>query len=145
MNKINKTRHVVYNIKYHIIFVTKYRKKVITTDIKKSIIKVFNNLSTKLGLSIIEINGEEDHIHFILSVRPTSFNISMLVNIFKSSSSRVIRNEYPDILKIYYGENVKFWSRSYFVASVGDVSLKTLIHYIENQDKKTDSSTTCRG
>jgi putative transposase len=101
-------------------------------------------LYNKLSI-IIEINSEKDHIHFILSVRPTSFNIFTIINIFKSSSSMVVRDEYTGILNVYYGKNVKFWSRSYFVSSVGKVSLKTLIHYIENQDRKTDSSTTCRG
>lgn len=144
MNEYKKSRHCVYMIRYHIILITKYRHKVITNEIKNEIYKYLKDAALKLDTRIIEINGEEDHVHFILETKPTTSSISVIINVLKSVSSRLIRKKHNNILKIYYGNTSKFWSRSYFVASVGEVSLDTLKKYIENQDK-TNSSPTCRG
>lgn len=144
MNKYNKSRHVVYKLQYHIIFVTKYRRKILTKDIFNSLINIINSVAEKIDCKILEINGELDHIHFILETKPNTSSITTLVTIIKGVSSRLLRKKYPDINNLLYGKKAKLWSRSYFVATVGGVSLDVLKRYIENQDTP-NSSPTCRG
>ena len=78
----------------------------------------------------MEINGEADHIHILLSY-PPSLSVSSIVNALKTVSSRMIRSRYPNILQ--GGRTGLFWSRSYFAASAGGVTLDVLKHYVEQQ------------
>jgi len=131
-------------LRYHVIFVTKYRYKVLVDNIKTELYRNIADTAKKMNCSIIEINGEEDHVHFIIETLPNSGNVSVIVNVLKSVTSRLLRKQHPNLLATYYGDNSKLWSRSYFVATVGDVNLETLKKYIKNQDRG-DSSPTCRG
>jgi len=140
----NKSRHCVYSLRYHIIFVTKYRYGVIEDSIREELYSIMQDTAIKLKSTILEINGESDHVHFILETPPDASSIALIVNILKSVTSRLLRKKYPALLHRYYGTHSRLWSRSYFAASVGTVSLATLVKYIKNQDRP-DSSPTCRG
>ena len=135
MQELRKSRHAVYILRYHVIFVTKYRKPIFRNEVKEYLIEVIKDVSKKIDIEIIEINGEEDHIHFIMETKPDSNRLSVIVNIFKAVTSRLIRKRFKHICEIYYGKNVALWGRSYFIATVGNITLETLVKYIENQDK----------
>lgn len=87
----------------------------------------------KIGCQTVEINGEADHIHLLLLFPPT-LSISSLVNTLKAVSSRMIRSRYPGILQ--GGKTGLFWSRSYFAATAGGVTLDILKQYVEKQGAK---------
>jgi len=130
---LNKTRHATYDIKLHIIFVTKYRKQIFNNDMLILIKDVFETLLNSNGCTLIEYNGEQDYIHILISLHPT-IAISRLVNVLKGVSSRHIRQQYPGLTQIYYGANIGLWSRAYYASSVGGATLETLKKYIQKQN-----------
>jgi len=83
--------------------------------------------------SLIEFNGEEDHIHLLIEF-PPQVELAKWINSFKTVSSRLIRKQFKDYLEKYYWKDV-FWSRSYFVATTGGVSIEVIKKYIEEQGK----------
>ncbi len=87
----------------------------------------------KIGCTPIEINGEADHVHVLLSF-PTSLSVAAIVNSLKTVSSRMIRAKHPQILE--EGKTGLFWSRSYFAATAGGVTLDILKSYVESQGSK---------
>lgn len=131
-----KEPHKVYSLIYHLIFVVKYRKKVfindigIIGDIKDKIIE----LSENYDVEILEIECGIDHIHLLISAKPT-LDIPKFINVIKGHSSRYIRQKYNDFLKDkLWGD--AFWSPSYFIATTGNVSIDILKQYVEEQRGK---------
>jgi len=84
----------------------------------------------KIGCKPVEINGEADHVHLLLEI-PTDVSIAQIVNSLKTVSARTIRSRYPHILDA--GKTGLFWSRSYFAATCGGVTLDVLRKYVEQQ------------
>lgn len=134
--KYNKEAHKVYSLTYHLIFVVKYRQKVFMDDI--GIIEDFKSkcedISNEFEVQIIEQECGIDHIHLLISTKPT-LDIPKYINILKGHSSRYLRDKYKDFLKDkLWGD--AFWSPSYFIASTGNVSLDVLKEYVEDQRSK---------
>jgi len=134
--KYNKEAHKVYSLIYHLIFVVKYRQKVFKDDI--GIIEDFKNkceeISKDFEVSIIEQECGLDHVHLLISAKPT-LEITKYINILKGHSSRYLRDKYKDFLKNkLWGDS--FWSPSYFIATTGNVSIDILKEYVENQRSK---------
>lgn len=83
-------------------------------------------------MRIIEFNHDKDHLHILFKAEPKS-EISKFINAYKSASSRLIKNEFPEIKEKLWKE--AFWSRSFFLATTGGVTLEVLKSYVENQGK----------
>jgi len=130
--KYQTNNHSVFLLQYHLILVTKYRKKVLSDEITTRIMEIFNNIGSKkqYQLEIIEANQDNDHLHIIFSAQPRS-EISKFLNSFKTASSRLIQKEFPEI-KSQLWKN-QFWSKSFFLATTGGVTLETLKKYVEKQ------------
>lgn len=126
-------RHSVTKLCVHLIFTTKYRRKVMTPDVLEEIKNVLIATARKIECEPIEVNGEADHIHILLRIPPT-LSVSSVVNALKTVSSRLIRSKYPNIL--HGGKTGLFWSRSYFAASAGGVTIDILKKYVEQQSVK---------
>lgn len=134
-NQPNKSlSHAVYLLRLHIVFVTKYRRKVFTPAMLSYTREVFANILSDWRCSLIEFGGEEDHVHLLVDIHP-SLNISTLINNLKSASSRRIRNEYSEHISRIYWKPV-LWHRAYYVGSVGTVTLDTILRYVKNQGTK---------
>lgn len=131
--EFKKNRHSVYNLKFHLVVVTKYRHKCITPEILEDLKSISNDFLNKKGGSILEMNGEEDHIHILFEIPPQVELASMACSL-KTVTSRLIRKKYSDYLKKFYWEPV-FWSRSYCILSTGGATIETIRKYIENQGK----------
>jgi putative transposase len=129
---IRKSSHAVFCIHLHIVLVTKYRRKVITSEILTRLQEIFTEICQDQKNILIECNGESDHIHLLVNLSPDN-NISEFVKILKSTSSRLIRKEFKSHVDKFYWKPV-FWSSSYFVNSSGGVSLDVLKKYIQHQD-----------
>lgn len=123
--------HCVYNLQYHLVLVTKYRRKCITTAMLARLREILAATTAKWGGELIECNGEADHVHLLISLSPT-IQISTFVNNLKTVSSRLIRKEFGRELARWYRKPV-FWSRSYCVISCGGAPLSVLRQYIEQQ------------
>ncbi|MBI3330171.1 MAG: IS200/IS605 family transposase [Nitrospinae bacterium] len=123
--------HCVYNLQYHLVLVTKYRRKCITTAMLARLREILAATTAKWGGELIECNGEADHVHLLISLSPT-IQLSTFVNNLKTVSSRLIRKEFGRELARWYRKPV-FWSRSYCVISCGGAPLSVLRQYIEQQ------------
>ena len=128
--QVNKLYHCSYSLSYHFVFVTKYRRKCFTGAMLTRLEEVVRKLCGDWDAQLIEMNGEEDHVHFLLGLNPKCAP-SVVANNFKTVTSRLLRKEYP-ALRAKFKEPV-LWSRSYFVASVGGAPLSVIKQYIEQQ------------
>lgn len=138
-SKLHSHRNCTYRINLHIVFVTKYRKKVITKEILEDLKEIFSRICNNAKSELVEFNGEADHVHLLVDISP-DIAPSKLVNTLKTISSRMIRRKYQDYLKPFYWKPV-FWTGAYFVTSSGGAPLEVLKQYIESQDSPlhTDS------
>ncbi len=127
--------HCVYDMKYHLVLVTKYRNKCFTNDILNSLELICKNQCEKWSVELIEFGGESDHIHLLLGLNPT-IEPAKFINSLKTVTSRLIRKQYTEHLKNYYWKPV-LWSRAYCLLTAGGAPLDTLKEYIENQDRPT--------
>jgi putative transposase len=114
----NKTRKATFNLTIHIVLVTKYRRKVLTDSMLKSLEQYFLAILEAWDCEMVEFNGESDHVHLLI----------------KSSSCKNLWRDYPMLKKTYWGKKV-LWTPSYFVASCGGVTIETLEKYIQTQDR----------
>ena len=127
-----RNRHSYYNLKYHLVVVTKYRHPVINDDIDKRLKEIVMNVfETKWGCEVIKVETNMDHIHILFEAQP-QVQLSTLINNFKTVSSRLVRKEFPKYLQPYYWKPY-FWSRSYYIGAVSDTTEEVVKAYIENQ------------
>lgn len=130
---LKSRHHCVYNLNYHLVLVTKYRKKCLNDEMLKVIEQsALDRLASRDG-ELIEFNGESDHIHALVSF-PPHVAISEFVNALKTNTARILRRDFTQQLSSFYSDPV-LWSRSYCVLSVGGAPLEVLKAYIENQDR----------
>ena len=131
---LRSNRHSCYNLRYHLILVTKYRKPAISDEVLKTIRGVVENVFNKSGCELIALNHDKDHIH-ILFIAPPQIQLSSMINNLKTVTSRLVRRDHKAWLSKFYWEPI-FWSRSYYIGSVGDTTAAIVEMYIQNQGKK---------
>jgi len=132
-----KTRsNSAFRLIYHLVLVTKFRKKSLSAEMLERIEEVVKDVLGKWDGELIKFGGEADHVHILFEAIP-SIDLSKLVNNLKSVSSRRLRAEYQEHLKrFYWGDKPQFWSGSYAIISVGaQAPLAKLIEYVQNQEK----------
>ena len=119
---------------YHLVFVIKYRKKIITNDVEEYIKEICKNIENGYEIKFIEIGFDQDHIHFLLQSVP-NLSITKIVTTIKSIIARELFKYKKEIKKILYNGN--FWTSGYYVNTVGEYGNKEVIRkYIENQGKE---------
>jgi putative transposase len=134
MVEFYKNRHANYKLTYHLVVVTKYRHKCMNNDMMNRLKEITNNLFEKWDCKVIEMNGEEDHIHILFDA-PPQINLANTINSFKTVTSRYIRKEFEKELSKFYWKPY-FWSRSYMVLTTGGATIDIIKSYIENQGKE---------
>lgn len=125
-----KDYHSVHNLNYHLVIVVKYRKPVINDQISQELKNIFSRIADKHGITIREWNHDKDHIHVLFSATPAT-HLSKFLNSYKSASSRVIKSSFPDVREKLWEE--KFWSRSYYLSTVGDNTIDIVSDYVRSQ------------
>ena len=129
--EIRHGRHCVFNIHVHLVFVTKYRRKVFTKEVLDDLKTIFLGICTDFKATLIDFVGEHDHGHLLVTY-PPKLSVSILVNSLKGVSSRMIRKKrYPCIERNLWGGAL--WSPSYFAASCGGAPISIIREYIEQQ------------
>ena len=124
-------RRVVFNLHAHLVFITKYRRKIFTQEILEDLKEICARVCADFQAELVEFNGEEDHIHLLVNY-PPKIAISHLVNSLKGVSSRMIKlKNYPSIQQNLHGEAL--WSPSYFAGSCGGAPISIIRQYIEQQ------------
>lgn len=132
--KLHSHHHCVFDLKYHLVLVTKYRRKCFTKNILKSLETISQNICKKWDVDLIEFGGEADHIHILFAAYP-NIDLSKFVNNLKTVSSRLIRKEYKEQLAKFYWKPV-LWTRAYCLLSSGGAPIDVIKQYIQSQGRK---------
>jgi putative transposase len=122
--------HSVYDIKYHLIWVTKYRYHVLKGEIAIRARELIRQTCLSRDVTIVQGSIGKDHVHMLVSCPPT-LAPAKLVQYIKGRSSRMIQEEFPHLKKRYWGQHM--WGRGYFCATVGTVTEEIIRQYIANQ------------
>lgn len=131
-----KNRHSCYYLKYHLVVVTKYRHPIFENEaLKQSMIDIVTRIfEQEWNCKIDNINTDIDHVHILFSA-PPQVQLSKLINNFKTVTSRLLRKEYAEYLSQYYWKPY-FWSDSYFIGTVSEVTEQIVNKYIKDQGLK---------
>jgi len=134
MGELRHGRTCVFNINYHIVWSTKYRRKVLTVDIEKRLKEILVDVGKQKGFEIAKIEvGMKDHVHVFVSAIP-KISISYIAKMMKGISGRLLLKEFPELSKqLYKGE---LWNPSYYVETIGSISEEAIRKYIEDQEKE---------
>ena len=128
--KLDSNNHSVFLMYYHLVLVTKYRRKVIDKTISYRLREIFDYIAVNYNISVIEWNDDGDHIHILFKAQPNS-ELSKFINAYKSASSRLIKKEYPKIREKLWKDY--FWSRSFCLITTGGATIDIIREYIESQ------------
>lgn len=137
-NANRSTSHAVFNIKLHIVFVTKYRKRTLNTEVLDYLKEAFAQCLIVWRCKLVEFNGESDHIHLLVDIHP-ALDISALINNLKTASARRTRNRFVEHFASFYKKPV-FWHRAYFVGSAGAITTETVRAYVDAQGTEEHAS-----
>ena len=134
---VRRTKHAVYDLKYHLVWIPKYRKQILDKEISDYIKVIFNMIAEEYEFRIDTMEVVEDHVHVFVEV-PPRYSPARVIQIMKSISAREVFMKYPDLRKqLWAGE---LWNDGYFVRSVGDkVTADIIRKYIEYQAHEDDS------
>jgi len=131
---LDKGAHSVYSLQYHFIQCVKYRRGVLSDDRICDLLKMkLREISITFEVDVLNLECDVDHFHMIFKSKPT-LEIPKYINAIKTISSREIRRNFPEVKELLW--NDAFWSRSYFIATTGQVSLNVLKQYVDTQDVK---------
>lgn len=128
--EIRRGRHVVYALHAHLVFVTKYRRGVLSELAIADLRTIFAKVCRDFGATLQECNGEDDHVHLLVTY-PPKVSLSVLVNSLKGVSSRLLREWRPEVHM--RGKDKALWSPSYFAGSCGGAPLSVISEYVQSQ------------
>ncbi len=134
---VRRTKHAVYDLKYHLVWIPKYRKNILDKEVSDYLKAIFNKIADEYGFRIDTMEVMEDHVHIFVEV-PPRYSPARVVQVMKSISAREVFSKFPELRKqLWAGE---LWNDGYFVRSVGDkVTADIIRRYIEYQAHEDDS------
>ena len=139
MGKYRKLSHVVYRCEYHIIWVPKYRFRILTGVIKEMLENDIRMLCEWKSCDVEELSIQQDHIHLLVSV-PPKVSVSELMGTLKGKLAIKLFKSYPRLKqKPYWGNH--FWARGYFVSTVGidEDKIRRYVKYQEQEERKAET------
>ena len=136
MTTYSKTSHTVFHHRYHIVWITKYRYRVLQGELRLRVREIIAQVAEEMGLRVINGVLSADHVHIFLEI-PPHVTVSDFVKMAKGRSSRKIQMEFPEIRKRYWG--CHFWGRGFFSSTSGNVTDDVINHYI-NQHSDANQS-----
>ena len=123
------TRWARYRIGYHLVWIPKYRRKIMTRIVAETVKTSISDACAGQDFTMLALETDMDHVHVFVSAKP-SVSPADIARILKGASSRAVRKHHPDVAS-KCGER-GLWAQSYYVGTVGDMSAEALRHYIEN-------------
>ena len=129
----DKNQHSVYIMYYHLVLVTKYRRKVFDTELSDRAKAIFEYIAPGYGITLEEWNHEQDHVHVMFRAKPAT-ELSKFINAYKSASSRLLQKESPQIREKLWKD--AFWSKSFCLLTAGGAPVEVIRSYIETQGEK---------
>ena len=137
MQNYRKTSHTTYDCKYHIVWITKYRKKVLSDQVGIRVRELVIEVCKRNNVEILRGHVSRDHVHLFVSV-PPHLAVSKLVQYLKGKSSYKLMQENKQLSKLFWGRHV--WARGYFVSTSGNITDEVILEYIKNQDDNEGSN-----
>lgn len=137
MQHYRKGSHTVYDLKYHLVWITKYRKPVMRGDIAVRVRDLIREISRSLDVEILKGHVARDHVHLFVSI-PPHVSVSNYVKAVKGKSSRKLLSEYRRLAKAFWGRHI--WARGYFAATTGNVTDEVVAEYIRLQGEVEQAS-----
>jgi putative transposase len=132
MEKYRTSLHSRYDIKYHFVWVTKYRKSVLRGEVGNRLRDLVREICRTHDIEILQGAVSQDHVHVLLSC-PPNLSPSKIMQYIKGKTSRKLMMEFKPIAKQYWGRHL--WARGYFVATSGNVTDEAIMEYIRHQDR----------
>ena len=127
MKAYQHSRNKVFLIQYHLVWCPKRRKPVLVGKVKERLEQIIHQVADELGIKVLEVAINPDHIHLFVSAHPT-IPVHKIVKRIKGRSSNILRREFPELLKL-----PSLWTHSYYVSTIGAVSKEAIEKYIEAQ------------
>jgi putative transposase len=137
MNNNRRLSHSVYECKYHVVWIPKYRKNVIYENLRRHLGKVFRELARQKESEIEEGHLMPDHVHALISI-PLKYSVSQVVGYIKGKSAIHIARNYAGKSRNFTGQS--FWARGYFVSTVGrdEKAIRDYIKHQQQEDRRID-------
>ena len=134
MNDSESLSHTLWECKYHVVWIPKYRKKSIYEGLRKYLGSMFQDLASQKESQILEGHLRADHVHMLISI-PPKYSVSQVVGYIKGKSAIHLTRVYGERKKNFVGQH--FWARGYFVSTVGRDE-KVIREYIRNQEQEDE-------
>lgn len=132
--EVRRQAHCVYRCAYHIVFIPRYRYKILGEGVKQYLeIKLDEVRKWYPEVEYLERNIQPDHVHLLISF-PPKYSIATIVQVIKQNTSRELKNKF-DFLQKTYRDKAGIWSVGYFVSTVG-LDEKKIINYVRYQEKE---------
>src|SRR3989338_4418288 len=135
MQLYRKTSHTQFDLKYHLIWTTKYRKPILSGSIGVRVRDLIREICQSLSVQIIRGHVSKDHVHIFISA-PPQLSVSKLAQFLKGKTSRKLLQESASLRKQFWGQHL--WGRGYFVVSSGNITDELIMDYIQSQDEDAD-------
>lgn len=132
---VNHSPHRAYVINYHLVWIPRYRKKVLVGTVEARLKELLAEIATQYGFEILAVEVMLDHVHLFVSA-PPKFAPAEIVRLFKGITSRKLKKEFESLRRQYWGEHATLWAEGYYVGTAGHVSAETIKRYIEESQKK---------
>ena len=137
MSALRRSQHAVYDLKYHFVWIPKYRKRILTKEVAEHTKLVLARIAEEYGMIIDQMEIVEDHVHIFLEA-PPRLSPSRIVQILKSISARELFRQFPQLREELWAG--RLWSDGYFVRGVGDeVTSDVIRRYIEYHEHQQDA------
>jgi putative transposase len=122
--------HTKHRLMYHLIWIPKYRKRILKGPIANRLKELFEQCAEVNHWEVQELNIQIDHVHMLVQLK-TNVSVSEAIQLFKGGSSKVIRAEFPELEEFLWGDS--FWADGYFAETIGKVNEQVIRDYIQNQ------------
>ena len=127
MTEYSKTSHTVFHHRFHIVWITKYRYRVLQGELRLRVRELIAQVAEELGIRVVNGVLSADHVHIFAEI-PPHISVSEFVKLVKGRSSRKIQQEFPEIRKKYWG--CHFWARGFFSSTSGNITDDMINEYI---------------
>src|SRR3989338_2145422 len=127
--------HTLYDLKYHLVWTTKYRKSILEGRLGVRLRDLIREICATHNIQIIRGHISKDHVHLFLAI-PAQISVSKIAQYIKGKTSRKVLTEFPNVNKIYWGQHL--WARCYFAATSGAITDEMVMDYIKNQDEDAE-------
>jgi len=128
--ELDNNNHSVFPLYYHLVLVTKYRRKVIDNEISEYAKSTFKRIAKAYHITLVEWNHDQDHVHVLFKAQPKT-EMTKFINAYKSASSRLIKRDFPSVKQFLWKE--MFWSKSFCLLTTDEAPIDIIKQYIQSQ------------